>query len=550
MQVGWLWPLLEPPAPAGRRHGLHSTTSWPQLGRHGGRLDRVLQVADTVTRHDADDPGRRPRTHRRAGGDEHRLLRCSRARQARSPAPAGRPRRPGWPRCAPWCIAPGVELDLTAAGRPRRRRPHRQRPDLAASCRPASSRPVPAALGRRRPHRPRLAARRVAWTRTRWAPWPAGAPGRWCSTRPRLPQRAGGRPPARRPVAAVAPPAGRSPPPSPRPASSATCSRSSRVDGPGRQLPELVAEVAIRAVEAESAIGRKPATAVRGDHPAALRRPAPRWPAEAILATADTTWSKPLTLRRRHPKVTPVAAGRRSRPRRGSPQAPAADGDREHPAAAELGTGPGQHAAGQPRPTDQLGWIPGAVPEPAVLGLERRTRRPGWPVRQLALQRLDRRCEKGVYIVPPSSGTYTLGSSNSPLPLTAAEHPALSGHRRGRRLTRRLGAGRLHRRRVHDRRSGRTRRCRCGCRPTSSAPAASPCWPASTPRCPRTSGLLLGRPVHLTVHSTALGTIGIDHHRRRRGGAGPGPDRAADPPRCAAAGPRPPAPAELAAIPQ
>jgi uncharacterized protein DUF6049 len=272
----------------------------------------------------------------------------------------------------------------------------------------------------------------------------------------------------------------------------------SRVISTGRagnaDLPKLVAEVAIRAVEDPSTSHYVVIVPPRNVDPSPVA-------ARAILATARTFWSRPLTLgAATPPTVQPADHGPLVGPGRAAAGLPpvtintAQDLAQMIPAFTSMLSGLDANAI--------LGQLPTAL---------QRAESSDW-VTDPALgvtyaQRLSARMEtlaSGVHIFKPSGGTYTLASSNSPLPVTIVNSldvsvfvhlqvasangvPGFSASDLGRQQIAPGTKLTLHVP-THVDRTGRF---------VVQATLYTP------------SGAQLGAPVFLSVHSTALGTIGV-----------------------------------------
>ena len=361
VEVSWLWPLLEPPHRLGSGTGSGTVFLDDSLASsvHVGRLARVLQVADIVTRQMPMTLVVDPELI-----DELVVMSTGYQVQQGSATVPGT----GGPEAKAWLDElraivhrPGVELDLTAPADP----------DVQAltdnglswpSTLPASEQSqVSAALGV-------TAGTDLVWPmgESLDANTLAAMASRGAQTvvlsQASLPNAAGGpsQPNGLSPLAT-----------SGGPLTAAVNSASIQryvapvisLGGAGAsQLPNLVAEVAIRAVEAAS-------SAIETSTPAQEQYvvitpprnidPATTVAAEAILATADTTWSKPLTVSAAIRTVTPVPRAELAATA-GSPQALPATiianiRQLQSWAPALASMLPAQAA------TDQLSWIPGAI---------------------------------------------------------------------------------------------------------------------------------------------------------------------------------------------
>jgi hypothetical protein len=173
-------------------------------------------------------------------------------------------------------------------------------------------------------------------------------------------------------------------------------------------LPKLVAEVAIRAVEAPAEAHFVVITPPRNVDPSV-----PGIAAQAILDTAATSWSAPIGLDAATATATPVARG-----------ALASSAGGTGGLSATLLTAVSKVASLQTALTSmlspvtataQLGWVPEAL-QRLKSAAWRDNPAQGVALSATVLQRLAS-LQAGVYIKRPSSRNYTLGSSNSPLPL-------------------------------------------------------------------------------------------------------------------------------------
>jgi hypothetical protein len=266
-------------------------------------------------------------------------------------------------------------------------------------------------------------------------------------------------------------------------------------DGHGLALlPQLVAELAIRVVTDNS-------------HFVVLAPPRnlevnPGVATQAILATADTTWSRPIGLRDATLSVAPVPHGA-LRHRARLPQLPPRTVDsllyvtESLPNLGSLYSDPADARAA-------LGGFPAAIQrvESSSL-LDDRERS-----MHLAafLERSVRYLRNGVYLVPPSDGTYTLTSKNSELPVTVVNRLAAPI---SVKLTVTTVSG------VPGFTAGFARDRTIDIKPNSKVQLKVPTHvdrvglidvrvQLTTP-----TGLSLGSPIRLTVRSTTLGTVGI-----------------------------------------
>ena len=259
-------------------------------------------------------------------------------------------------------------------------------------------------------------------------------------------------------------------------------------------LPTLVAEVAIRAVTSGSEQGYVVLVPPRN------LDPNPAVAARAILDTAVTSWSTALPLRAAVATISPVERGTLISPPGTGSQLPA-----RVIAAAQAVSAAVPALSSMLRPADAatvLGNLPAAVQR--VESVEWRSAPALGASLAAELTQGIATFESRVYLVRPSNGTYTLASGSSPLPLTVENDlpypvkvrlrvgavnglPGFSANDVGVReiparskLTLQVA----------------TRAVRTGRFPVQAA--------LLTP-----SGAELGQPVLLSVHSTALGTIGI-----------------------------------------
>ena len=267
------------------------------------------------------------------------------------------------------------------------------------------------------------------------------------------------------------------------------------VGGTGNSdLPKLVSEVAIRAVEDPATSHYVVIVAPREVDPSRIA-------SRAILATARAFWSSPLTLGAAEPPtVQPVDHGPLVAPRHPLPGlAPLTINTAQNlaqmiPAFTSMLNGPDA--------TTLLGQLPTAVQRAESTAWQ------SFPARgAIFAERLNARMDtlaSGVHIFKPSGGTYTLASSNSPLPVTIVNGldvsvfvqvrvtsanglPGFSAAELGRQQIAPGAKLTLHVP-THVDRTGRF---------VVQATLFTP------------SGAQLGAPVYLSVHSTALGTIGI-----------------------------------------
>ena len=266
-------------------------------------------------------------------------------------------------------------------------------------------------------------------------------------------------------------------------------------------LPELVAEVAIRAVQSMSTshfvvivppryIDAQPATAIR-----------------AILATAHTSWSKALPLRMASHTVTAVDHGS-LRLQANSPGLPrdtlAAIRyiDESLPGLVNPSPGESDTFLSTADSAALLGPIPAAVqrtassalladPQLSVSGSSR-------------LRNRIKSLRDGVHLVTPANGAYTLTSSNSPLPITITNRLAVQVKVRMSAVAADgvpgFGAGPIATQTIAP---GATEQVKI---------------PAQVDRTGRflvrvdlttPNGLPLGSPITLSVRNTALGTVGV-----------------------------------------
>lgn len=183
-------------------------------------------------------------------------------------------------------------------------------------------------------------------------------------------------------------------------------------------LPQLVAQVAIRAVE-------------DGAHshyvvlvPARTVDPNPQTASSAILATAHTDWSRSLSLADAAQRVTPVRQGALHEQPESTPL-PEPTIAAAHYLAAKLSTAQSLLVdGGQPAQPATTGLDPAALVAGLASGLQR-SESVEWGSDTSAgaelagsLASTVRTYVTGVHLIRPTQGTYTLGSSNSPLPLT------------------------------------------------------------------------------------------------------------------------------------
>lgn len=259
-------------------------------------------------------------------------------------------------------------------------------------------------------------------------------------------------------------------------------------------LPTLVAEVAIRAVTSGSQQGYVVLVPPRN------LDPNPAVAARAILDTAVTSWSTPVPLRAATATIAPVERGTLVSPSGAGTPLPAPVVQAAQAVSAAIPA-----LSSMLRPADAatvLGSLPAAVQR--VESAEWRSAPATQAGLATGLTQALATFESRVYLVHPSNGTYTLASGSSPLPLTVENDlpypvkvrlrvgavnglPGFSATELGVREIAARTKLTLH---------VTTRVERTGRFPVQAT--------LLTP-----SGAELGQPVLLSVHSTALGTIGI-----------------------------------------
>ena len=267
------------------------------------------------------------------------------------------------------------------------------------------------------------------------------------------------------------------------------------VGGIGRaDLPELVSEVAIRAAEDASTSHYVVIVAPRYIDPSETA-------AQAIRATAHVFWSTPLTLgAAKPPTVQPVDHGQLVPPAAGSPTlSPVTIGAAQNltqavPALTTMLSSTDANAL--------LGSLPAAV-QRAESTAWRSDTKAGAAFAEQLRRRTDA-IESGVHILKPSSGTYTLAASNSPLPLTVENTLSVSVVVLVRVTSANglpgFSAGELGRQSIA---------------PNTKVTLHIPTHVDRTGRFVVQAALFtpnnfqLGVAVNLSVHSTALGTIGL-----------------------------------------
>lgn len=195
------------------------------------------------------------------------------------------------------------------------------------------------------------------------------------------------------------------------------------VDGSGLSaLPELVAEVAVRAEEDPT----------HGHYvvitPARTVDPDPTAASQAILATTDTTWAGSLSLGAAAAHVTPVAQGG-LHPRRLTNGLPGETITAAQYLATTLPTvdsllTPPAHTPPQPGINASAVAAAASLVAGLPLGIQR-AESAEWfdapatgEALAAALSDRVRTIVNGVHLVKPTQGTYTLGSADSPLPIT------------------------------------------------------------------------------------------------------------------------------------
>ena len=177
-------------------------------------------------------------------------------------------------------------------------------------------------------------------------------------------------------------------------------------------LPQLVSEVAVRAVEDGSRSHYLLITPPRDvdPDPAAATR--------AIQETGSTTWSRPLTLQAAADSVKPVAHGRlASRSNPGGLPISTVNTARYAAAAVPTLTGLIPDAK---QAADSFGSVEAAVQRSessAWRDSPQRSAQIASAIRTRLSKLLD-----GVHLVRPSTGSYTFGSADSPLPVTIANN--------------------------------------------------------------------------------------------------------------------------------
>lgn len=259
------------------------------------------------------------------------------------------------------------------------------------------------------------------------------------------------------------------------------------------ELPQLVSEVAIRAVQS---LHDSHFVVITGPR---YVNPDPPTAARAILATADTFWSRSLPLRAASTTVSPVERG----PLRAQHNHPGLPADtvnsiayikRSVPAIASMFT-PADASA-------LLGPLPAAAQRAASSGL---LGDPGLSIAESAkLAAGIKRLLNGVSLVKPANGTYTLTASDSSVPITIKNtlgvetHVRISAHAENGLPgftadsvpARRIAAGSTQQVNIptHIVRTGRIQVVVL----------------LSTP-----AGMPLGNELALTVRGTALGTVGV-----------------------------------------
>jgi hypothetical protein len=261
------------------------------------------------------------------------------------------------------------------------------------------------------------------------------------------------------------------------------------------QLPELVAEVAMRGIEsgdAGSYVAIVPPRTVNPD---------PQVAARAILDTAHASWSRGRTVSTAAATVAPSDRGPLLPPPLGRPGLSTtvlSAADRVSQDVPALNT--------MLQPTDAarlLGSLPAGLQRAESSEWQADPTGGGDAFAEKLTARLDT-LESGVHIVQPSSGTYTLAASNSPLPVTIKNDLDVTVTVRVR-VESQFGLPGFTAREV----------VRQSIAPNTSVLVKIPTHVERTGRFQVRAILLtpsnqpIGQPVTLSVHSTALGLIGV-----------------------------------------
>jgi hypothetical protein len=276
--------------------------------------------------------------------------------------------------------------------------------------------------------------------------------------------------------------------------------RTLRPDGSGAAaLPELASELAVRAAEQPSHPHYVVITADR------YVNVQPQLAERALRATAAASWSTSLTLEYAARTVLPVDHGQLVEPTN-QPQLPSANVTAAVQATQFMNAfGSALNSSDAPI---VIGGLPAAI---------QRTESAAWvaePARGIEFAgRLDAlvgAIQRGVYISRPSSGTYTLASNDAPLPITVVNTLPVDVHIRVRVSTANDVAG-FH---ADDTRVVTIPRAASSTSPTRDTLKISTRVQRAgtfqvnavllTP-----DGTELGSSVPLSIHSTALGAIGV-----------------------------------------
>ena len=277
--------------------------------------------------------------------------------------------------------------------------------------------------------------------------------------------------------------------------------RALRPNGSGAAaLPELASELAVRAAEQPS---RSHYVVITADRYVDVE---PRLAERILHATAAASWSTSLTLSDALHAVKPVDGGQLVEPPADRPQLPSAN-----LTAASQATQFMHSFGGALSPADApqvMGGLPAAI---------QRTESAAWvadPVGGAAFAgRLDAlvgALQHGIYISRPSSGTYTLASNDAPLPITVVNTLLVDVHVRVRVTTANDVAG-FH---ADDTRVVTIPRAASHTSPTrDTLKIPTRVQRAGTFQVNATlltpDGTQLGSSVPLSIHSTALGVVGV-----------------------------------------
>jgi hypothetical protein len=277
--------------------------------------------------------------------------------------------------------------------------------------------------------------------------------------------------------------------------------RALRPNGPGAAaLPELASELAVRAAEQPS---RPHYVAITADRYVNVQ---PQFAERVLLATAAASWSTSLTLSEALHAVKPVDHGQLVEPSPDRPQLSSAN-----LTAASQATQFMQSFGGALNPADAatvIGGLPAAI---------QRAESAAWVADPVAgavfagrLDALVGALQHGVYISRPSSGTYTLASNDAPLPITVVNTLLVDVRVRVRVTTANDVAG-FH---ADDTRVVTIPRAASQTSPTrDTLKIPTRVQRAGTFQVNAVlltpDGTQLGSSVPLSIHSTALGVVGV-----------------------------------------